>query len=129
MPRTTATIPEELAEWVEEKAEDGEEFDSKSEVIRECIKVMHRLDDVDADVDDLLDAQERAEHLERELEVTENKLTEAREQMKHRDRVEEKVDVLAKRVEDNDGPDPPFPVRWWQWIRSRGDGDADTGTA
>lgn len=122
MPRTTATVPEDLDDWIERKAE-SDEFDSKAEVVRTCIRTARRLDDTDADVDDLLDAHDRVEHLERELEVTENKLTEAREQMKHRDRVEEKVDTLAKRVEDHDGPDPPFPVRWWQWIRSRGEGE------
>ena len=42
-----------------------------------------------------------------------------------RDQVEEKVDVLAKRIEEEQSaPDPPFFVEWVQWFRNRG-GDSD----
>ena len=42
-----------------------------------------------------------------------------------RDQVEEKVDVLAKRIEEEQSsPNPPFFVEWVQWFRNRG-GDSD----
>jgi hypothetical protein len=46
-------------------------------------------------------------------------------QMGARDQVEEKVDVLAKRIEEEQSaPDPPFFVEWVQWFHNRGD-DSD----
>ena len=42
-----------------------------------------------------------------------------------RDQVEEKVDVLAKRIEEEQlAPIPPFFVAWVQWFRNHGD-DSD----
>jgi hypothetical protein len=42
-----------------------------------------------------------------------------------RDLVEEKVDVLAKRIEEEQSaPNPPFFVEWVQWFRNHGD-DSD----
>lgn len=42
--------------------------------------------------------------------------------MVEREHVEEKVDVLAKRVEDQQAAaDAPFFVRWIRWFRRRED--------
>jgi Arc/MetJ-type ribon-helix-helix transcriptional regulator len=105
MPRITVTISESLDEYLEEESGDDGEFDSKSEVMRH-----------------LAERGREADDLERELEIAENRIDELREQMKHREQVEEKVDVLAKRLEDQEqSGTPPFPVRWWRWWQNRGD--------
>ena len=63
-----------------------------------------------------------ADDLEREIELKQNKIEDLERQMGARDQVEEKVDVLAKRIEEEQSdPDPPFFVEWVQWFRSRGE--------
>lgn len=108
MPRITVTISDELDEYLEENSGEGEEFDSKSEVMRHLAQRGQEVDD-----------------LETELEMKQNRIEDLERQMGARDQVEEKVDVLAKRIEDdNSSPDPPFFVQWVQWWRQRG-GESD----
>ena len=108
MPRITVTISDELDEYLEEHSGDDEEFDSKSEVMRSLAQRGQEVDD-----------------LETELEIKQNRIEDLERQMGARDQVEEKVDVLAKRIEeDTSSPDPPFFVRWAQWWQSRG-GESD----
>lgn len=71
----------------------------------------------------ILEDRHRADELADRLETRERRIDQLEEQLARRSQVEEKVDVLANRVEDRGGPDPPFPVRWWQWWRSRGSHD------
>lgn len=61
-----------------------------------------------------------ATELEEKLARREARIEQLEEQLTRRSQVEEKVDTLAKRVDDSSGPAPPFPIRWWQWFRSRG---------
>ena len=104
MPRITVTISDELDEYLEENSGEGEEFDSKSEVMRHLAQRGQEVDD-----------------LETELEMKQNRIEDLERQMGARDQVEEKVDVLAKRIEEgNSSPDPPFFVQWVQWWRQRG---------
>lgn len=53
------------------------------------------------------------EDLRTRLESREERVAELEEQLRRRSQVEEKVDVLAKRVDE---PEPPFWVRWKQWF-------------
>ena len=108
MPRITVTISDELDEYLEDNSGDAEEFDSKSEVMRH-----------------LANRGLEADDLEREIELKQNKIEDLERQMGARDQVEKKVDVLAKRIEEEQSaPDPPFFVEWVQWFRNRGDDSA-----
>lgn len=71
----------------------------------------------------ILSDRHRADKLEKQLDTREARVEELEEQLSRRSQVEEKVDVLAKRVNDSSGPTPPFPIRWWQWFRARGSND------
>jgi len=107
MPRITVTISDELDEYLEDNSGDDDDFDSKSEVMRH-----------------LANRGLEADDLEREIELKQNKIEDLERQMGARDQVEEKVDVLAKRIEEEQSsPNPPFFVEWVQWFRSRGDDD------
>ena len=111
MPRITVTISDELDEYLEENSGDGEEFDSKSEVMRHLAQRGQEVDE-----------------LETELEMKQNRIEDLERQMGARDQVEEKVDVLAKRIEeDNASPDPPFFIEWMQWWRQRGKSESSDG--
>lgn len=57
------------------------------------------------------------ENLRNRLESREDRIDELEEQLARRSQVEEKVDLLASRVDEADNPDPPWPVRWYQWVR------------
>ena len=60
-----------------------------------------------------IDRGREAEGLKREVEILENRLEEQRRQMVEHEHVEEKVDVLAKRVEDQQAAaDAPVFIRW-----------------
>ncbi len=107
MPRITVTISDSLDEYLEEESGGDGEFDSKSEVMRH-----------------LAERGQDAEKLERDLNVAENRIKDLERQMGARDQVEEKVDVLAKRIEeDKSSADPPFFVQWVQWWRQRGESE------
>ena len=108
MPRITVTISDELDEYLEDNSGGDEEFDSKSEVMRH-----------------LANRGIEADDLETKIEMKQNKIEDLERQMGARDQVEEKVDLLANRIEEEQSsPDPPFFVEWVQWFRSRG-GDSD----
>lgn len=101
MPRITITISDELDVFLEEELEANSEFSSKADVMRHYI-----------------DRGREAESLEHDLEIAENRLKELRQQMYHQDEVEQKVDLLAKRIEETQRQqDAPFVVRWWRWFR------------
>ena len=101
MTRITVTISDDLDEYLEEKSGDEAEFDSKSEVMRS-----------------LAERGIEAEDLKKELAITENRLEELRKQMYQQENVEEKVDVLARRIEETEkARDAPFFVRWGRWAK------------
>lgn len=88
------------AELEHEAAKQG---DSRSEYIRSILSERHR-----------------ADNLDQRLTIREQRIDQLEQQLARRSEVEEKVDVLANRVTESSAPTPPFPVRWWQWFRSRG---------
>lgn len=103
MPRLTVTLSDELAKFVEEKAEDDDRFNSKSEVVRHYMQRGRDADDLEAEI----------EHLEARRD-------DLRRQLYERDNVEEKVDVLANTIEEQQAAaDAPFFVRWGRWCRRR----------
>ena len=69
----------------------------------------------------ILDDRHRLEELEERVATREARIDELERQLTRRSNVEEKVDVLAKRVDESSKPTPPFPIRWVQWLRSRGE--------
>lgn len=92
----TIRIQESTKESLE--CEAGEYGVSVSEYVRELIQKGREYDD-----------------LQQRLESREERIEELEEQLARRSQVEEKVDTLAKRVEN---PDPPWPIRWYRWVQS-----------
>mgnify|MGYP002763544306 CR=1 FL=1 len=100
MARLTVTLSDELAGFIEEESGDDGEFESKSAAVRHYIE-----------------RGQDAEDLEDEVEVLEARLDDLRRQLYERDDVEEKVDVLATKVEKSQqAADAPFFVRWGRWV-------------
>jgi len=93
----TIRIRGETRESLEETAE--ERGISVSEYVRELIEKGREYDD-----------------LEERLEAREDRIDQLEEQLAKRSQIEEKVDVLANRVEETEQPDPPWPVRWYRWF-------------
>jgi len=93
----TIRIQSETRESLEETAEERDV--SVSEYIRELIEKGREYDG-----------------LEERLEAREDRIDQLEEQLAKRSQIEEKVDVLANRVEGTEEPDPPWPVRWYQWF-------------
>ena len=103
MPRLTVTIDESDKEYIESKSGDGEEYDSMSEVVRNCIQ-----------------AHKRVDSLEDRLESREKRVQELEEQLARRSQVEEKVEEVALEVrEDREENRAPFFVEWWNWWKGR----------
>lgn len=69
----------------------------------------------------ILGSRHEAGRLRERVANREARIDQLEEQLAKRSSVEEKVDVLQRRLEDRDEPEPPFVVRWWRWWRSRGD--------
>lgn len=58
------------------------------------------------------------EELEERLKSREERVEELEKQLARRSQVEERVDELAMELrEERERPDPPWPVRWWEWWR------------
>lgn len=103
MPRLTITLSDELADFIEEESGDSGEFESKSAAVRHY-----------------LERGQEADKLEQEVEHLEAQLNDLRRQLYARDNVEEKVDVLANRIEETQAAaDAPFFVRWGRWVSRR----------
>lgn len=70
-----------------------------------------------------LESRHEADHLRERLDVREERIDELEMQLAKRSQVEEKVDTLQNRVEDQQSTqNAPFFVRWVQWWRSRENG-------
>ena len=106
MQQITVRLPDDLLDELETEAEDAGV--SRSEHVR-----------------DVLGTRENTDDLRERLEAKEARIQELEQQLARRSEVEEKVDVLAKRVDDANGPTPPWPVRWWRWVRGRDGRDGD----
>jgi 1,6-anhydro-N-acetylmuramate kinase len=93
-----------LRQKAELEAEAANQGDTRSEYIRSILRDRHR-----------------ADQLAERLTIREERIDQLEEQLARRSQVEEKVDVLATRVSESSTPEPPFPIRWWQWFRFRND--------
>lgn len=109
MPRLTVTITEDQAELLEEISGDDAEYDSKSAAVRDFIQHGEERRELEREI----------ARLEERLETREERIDELEDQLARRSQIEEKVDVLATRVEETEEPEPPFVIRWWQWWRDR----------
>jgi Arc/MetJ-type ribon-helix-helix transcriptional regulator len=109
MPRLTVTITDDQAELLEELSGEGGEYESKSAAVRDFIQAGEDRQKLETEI----------VRLEERLESREDRIDELERQLSKRSEIEEKVDVLANRVEEGEQPDPPFVVRWWQWWRQR----------
>ena len=87
MPRVTASVDEEDEEYLREKSAESAEYDSMSEVMRDCITAHKERNQLEKEIEQLQDR----------LETREERVTELEEQLRERSRIEEKVDTLAKR--------------------------------
>lgn len=108
MPRLTVTIEEEQSELLEELSVEGGPYDSKSEAVRNFIQAG----------EDRHELREEVDRLRDRLESREDRIQELEEQLAKRSQIEEEVSTLANRIEESDKPDPPWPVRWYRWVRS-----------
>jgi len=98
MEQITIRLPEDLLDDLETEAEEADV--SRSEYIRDALRT-----------------REDTERLRERLESREDRIDELEEQLARRSQFEEKVDVLANRVEEQTDPDPPWPIRWYQYFR------------
>lgn len=98
MEQITLRLPEEMRDELDAEAEERDT--SRSVIIRDAIE-----------------SRRDVEELRERLENREERIDELEEQLSRRSQVEDKVDTLAKRVEGQDEPDPPWPVRWYRWFR------------
>ena len=95
----TIRIPEDLKESLDSEA--AEHDVSTSEYVR-------RLIDKGREDDEL---QERLESKQARIEELETQLT-------RRSQIEEKVEALPDKIRETDAePAPPWPVRWYRWLR------------
>lgn len=99
MEQITLRVPDELREELDGDAD--ERGVSRSEYVR-----------------DVLRTRRDTEQLRDRLDSREARIDELEEQLARRSQIEEKVDVLAARVEEDAAPDPPWPVRWWRWVKN-----------
>ena len=90
MPRLTVTIEEEQSELLEELSQEGGEYDSKSEAVRDFIQQGETVRELR---DEIVRLEERLEQRERRIDELESQLTE-------RSRVEEKIDELPDKVRE-----------------------------
>jgi Arc/MetJ-type ribon-helix-helix transcriptional regulator len=116
MKKLSVSIEEDHVGRLDELQEDGDAT-SRSDALRH---ILDEYEEMRTEYDELRTV---CEDLHTQLESREERIDQLEEQLARRSQVEEKVDVLARRVEDTTEPDPPFFVRWAQWWRSRGDRD------
>jgi Arc/MetJ-type ribon-helix-helix transcriptional regulator len=114
MKKVSVSLENEHVDRLDERQDEGD-ADSRSAAVRQI------LDDYDRLRTECSDLRTECEELRERLESREQRIDDLEEQLARRSQVEEKVDVLAKRVDETDEPAPPFPVRWVRWFRSRGE--------
>jgi chromosome segregation ATPase len=100
--------------------QDRDEIDSRSEALR---RILDEYEDLRTECDEF---RTECEDLRTRLEAREDRIDQLEEQLARRSQVEEKVDTLAKRVQEDAHPDPPWPIRWYRWFRG-GEEPAQSG--
>jgi Arc/MetJ-type ribon-helix-helix transcriptional regulator len=109
MKKVTVSLEEEQIELLEKREETGS-AGSRSEAVRQ---ILSEYEGLHTEYEELLTEYE---DLHTRLESREDRIDELEEQLARRSQVEEKVDTLAKRVEDDDAP---FFIRWYRWYQNR----------
>jgi len=112
MKSLSVRVPDDTHERIEDRADDR--GTSVSAEARELIDQGFHAEDLEDDVAELRDR----------LESREDRIDDLERQLARRSQVEEKVDTLAKRVEGNNEPAPPWPIRWYRYFR----GETSSGT-
>lgn len=108
MARVTVSIGEEDKEYLEEKSGDGAEYDSMSEVMRNCITAHKERNEL----------HEELERLRDRLESRENRIGELEIQLAKRSQIEDRIeDVEIQLREDKKEVTTPWPIRWIRWLR------------
>jgi len=110
MKKVSVSLETEHVERLDERQDDGD-ADSRSAAVREILDEYERLR---TECDDL---RTECEDLRTRLESREDRIDELEEQLARRSQIEEKVDVLATRVDESDEPAPPWPIRWYRYFR------------
>jgi metal-responsive CopG/Arc/MetJ family transcriptional regulator len=102
MEQITLRLPSELLQELDEEADEAGV--SRSEYIRDTLRT-----------------RENTDVLRERIHQKEERIDQLEEQLVRRSQVEEKVDTLARRVEDRErAADAPFFVRWARWFRGGG---------
>lgn len=103
MEQITLRLPPDLLERLDEEADEA--GISRSEHIRNVLRT-----------------RENTDKLRERIKQKEARIDQLEEQLARRSQVEEKVDVLAERVENRErADDAPFFVRWARWFRGGDD--------
>lgn len=106
MVRVTASVDEEDKEYIQEQSKEDAEFNSMSEVMRDCITAHKERNEL----------ENKIERLHDRLESREERIETLEEELARRRNVEEKVDTLAKRQETSNAP---FFVKWYRWFQDQ----------
>jgi len=95
-----------------------DDADSRSAALRQILDEYENLrteyEALEAECEQL---RTERDDLRTRLESREGRVDELEEQLARRSQVEEKVDTLAKRVDESDEPAPPWPIRWYRYFR------------
>lgn len=109
MKKVSVSLQEEHVDRLDDREESGD-AGSRSEALRQ---ILDEYEELRTECDEL---RTECEELRTRIENREDRVDELEEQLARRSQVEEKVDTLAKRVEDDDAP---FFVRWYRWYQRR----------
>jgi Arc/MetJ-type ribon-helix-helix transcriptional regulator len=109
MKKVSVSLEEQHVDRLDERVDDGE-AGSRSEAVRQ---ILDGYEELHTECEEL---RTECERLRTRVEAREDRVDDLEEQLARRSQVEEKVDTLAKRVEDDDAP---FFVKWYRWYSSR----------
>jgi predicted transcriptional regulator len=99
----TIRIDGDLIDSLDAEAEDRDV--TRSEYVRQILRERHEGEEIESLREQLDSRQERIKTLE--------------EQLAKRSNIEQKVEDLPDKLRAvEEEPDPPWPVRWYRWLRS-----------
>jgi len=110
MKKISVSVREDHVDALEDLQE-RDAIDSRSSAVREIID---EWEDLRPECERL---RSEYEDVRNRLESREERIDELEEQLARRSQVEEKVETLATTIDEKDEPSPPWPVRWYRWIR------------
>lgn len=97
--RFTITVSDETDEWVAEAVESGE-YGSKSEVAQEGLALLRRVEEEGVDVETLLEARDRVDELEDELQHAEAERDDLQRQLAAANQRIDATNEIVRYVED-----------------------------